>query len=118
MIHLVEPDTDARDDTYDWASDEAESMRFEKEGQRMKETQDMMELMRRKTTVISCQLHRREFPRVRVFTLFCIGGPLPVCPCRQRLSRVLAPRGAGVDARHFITTGEVDRIVYDHLFEL
>jgi uncharacterized protein (UPF0332 family) len=118
-IHLVEPDTDALDDTYDWASDEAESMRFEKEGdERMKETQDMMELMRRKLRSYRVNYTAGNFPEC-VSLLFFVLEAL----CRY----VLAGKGyrayshrevRELMARHFITTGEVDRIVYDHLFEL
>lgn len=118
-IHLVEPDVDALDDAYDWASDEAESMRFEKEGdERMKEAQDMMELMRRKLRSYRVNYTAGNFPEC-VSLLFFVLEAL----CRY----VLAGKGyrayshrevRELMARHFITTGEVDRIVYDHLFEL
>ncbi len=118
-IHLVEPDVDALDDAYDWASDEAESMRFEKEGdERMKEAQDMMELLRRKLRSYRVNYTAGNFPEC-VSLLFFVLEAL----CRY----VLAGKGyrayshrevRELMARHFITTGEVDRIVYDHLFEL
>jgi|GEM_PF-717312 len=118
-FHLVEPDVDALDDAYDWASDEAESMRFEKEGdERMKEAQDMMELMRRKLRSYRVNYTAGNFPEC-VSLLFFVLEAL----CRY----VLAGKGyrayshrevRELMARHFITTGEVDRIVYDHLFEL
>ncbi len=118
-IHLVEPDMDALDDAYDWASDEAESMRFEKEGEeRMKEEQDMMELTRRKLRSYHLNYAGRNYAEC-VSILFFVLETL----CRY----VLAGKGyrayshrevRELMARHFITTGEVDRIVYDHLFEL
>jgi uncharacterized protein (UPF0332 family)/predicted nucleotidyltransferase len=118
-IHLVEPDMDALDDAYDWALHEAESMRFEKEGdERMKEKQAMMVLMQRKLRSYRVNYAAGNFPEC-VSLLFFVLEAL----CRY----VLANRGyraythrevRELMARHFITTGEVDRIVYDHLFQL
>jgi uncharacterized protein (UPF0332 family) len=118
-IHLVEPDMDALYDTYGWALDETESMRFDKEGdERMKEAQDMMELMRRKLWSYRVNYTAGNFPEC-VSILFFILEAL----CRY----VLAGKGYRTHshgevrelvARHLVGTGEVDQAIYNHLVEL
>lgn len=118
-IHLVEPDMDALYDTYGWALDEAESMRFDKEGdERMKEAQDMMELMRRKLWSYRVNYTAGNFPEC-VSILFFILEAL----CRYTLAvKGYRTHSHGevreLMARHFISTGEVDQAIYDHLVEL
>jgi uncharacterized protein (UPF0332 family) len=118
-IHLVEPDMDALYDTYGWALDEAESMRFDKEGdERMEEKQDMMGLMQRKLRSYRVNYAAGNFPEC-VSLLFFVLEAL----CRYALAgkgyRAYSHREVReLMARHFITTGEVDRTVYDHLFQL
>jgi uncharacterized protein (UPF0332 family) len=118
-IHLVEPDVDALDDAYDWASDEAESMRFEKEGdERMKEAQDMMELMRRKLRSYQVNYVAGNFPECVSLLFFTLEAL-----CRYALAdkgyRAYSHREVReLVARHLVGTGEVDKAIYEHLVEL
>ncbi|OPY00290.1 MAG: hypothetical protein A4E60_02379 [Syntrophorhabdus sp. PtaB.Bin047] len=118
-IHLVEPDMDALYDTYGWASDQAESMRFDKEGdERMKEAQDMMELMRRKLRSYQVNYVAGNFPECVSLLFFTLEAL-----CRYALAgKGYRTHSHGevreLMARHFVSSGEVDRIVYDHLFQL
>jgi len=118
-IHLVEPDMDALYDTYGWALHELESMRFREEmEERVDELRDMMELARRKLRSYHLNYTASNFPEC-VSILFFVFEAL----CRY----VLAGKGyrtyshrevRELIARHFVSNGEVDKAIYDHLFEL
>lgn len=118
-IHLVGPDIDALDDAYDWSLHASESMRFEKEGEeRMEEKRDMMELMRRRLRSYHLNYAAGNYTEC-VSILFFVLEAL----CRY----VLAGKGYRAYshgeirefmARHFVSTGEVDKAIYNHLFQL
>jgi len=118
-IHLVEPDMDALYDTCGWALHELESMRFREEmEERVDELRDMMELMRRKLRSYRVNYVVGNYTECMSLLFFVLEAL-----CRY----VLAGKGLYVHshrevrelvARHFISTGEVDKAIYEHLFEL
>lgn len=117
-IHLVKPDMDALYDTYGWAVDEAEAMRFDKErDERLEEKQAMMNLMRRRLRSYHLNYGAGNYTEC-VSILFFVLEAL----CRY----VLADKGyrayshrevRELMARHFVSTGEVNKVIYEHLFE-
>jgi len=118
-IHLVDPDMDALDDASDWALHEAESRLFEKVGEeRMEEKRGMMALMRRRLRSYHLNYAAGNYTEC-VSILFFVLEAL----CRY----VLADKGyrayshrevRELMARHFVSTGEVNKVIYEHLFEL
>lgn len=118
-IHLVEPDMDALYDTYGWALHESESMRFRGEmEERIEEVEAMMNIMRRKLLSYRVNYSAGNYTEC-IPSLFFILEAL----CRYALA------GKGfyahshrevreLVARHLVSTGEVDKALYDHLSEL